>query len=198
MKKLAIDLAAPVSCTPMASTAPRMMGIPRLPKVLPKPVVIKVRVSIKEYPSVPKIPRVTPKPNATTNRDITGLSFTFVMSSISAMMAMTRRTRNPIADMVVALLSKCKRPAEPVLPDGGRRKRDRFQATHEMAQSAPEKQTANPQNFIQYFSTQVNSKIWRCSMTEIFPPFAFWLKSRTAFCYMERTVKMLLNNQKSR
>ena len=100
MKKLAMDLAAPVSCTPMASTAPRMMGIPRLPRVLPKPVVIMFRVPMKVYPSVPKTPRTTPKARATTNRDITGFSLTFVISSISTTMAMTRRTRNPIADIV--------------------------------------------------------------------------------------------------
>ena len=54
MKKLAMDLAAPVSCTPMASTAPSMMGIPRLPKVLPKPVVIEVRALHEGVPFGPK------------------------------------------------------------------------------------------------------------------------------------------------
>ena len=48
MKKLAMDLAAPVSCTPMARIAPSMMGIPRLPSVPPKPAVMRESVSMKE------------------------------------------------------------------------------------------------------------------------------------------------------
>ena len=113
-----MDLAAPVSCTPMASTAPRMMGMPRLPRVLPKPVVIMFRVSMKEYPSVPKTPRITPKARATTNRDMTGLSFALVISSIRATMAMTRRTRNPIAD--ITLLLSFLSVQGPVKPDPAR------------------------------------------------------------------------------
>ena len=47
--------------------APSMMGMPMLPRVLPKPEVIRFRTSVKEKPSVSKWPRTRPINRALVN-----------------------------------------------------------------------------------------------------------------------------------
>ena len=87
IKKLAMDFAAPVSCTPMARMAPSMMGIPMLPRVLPKPLLMRARTSPMEKPSGSKKPMTTPIIRAVINREKVGCSLNFMISAISRAMA---------------------------------------------------------------------------------------------------------------
>ncbi len=95
-----MDFAAPVSCTPMARIAPSMMGMPMLPKVLPKPLLMRDRTSVREKPSGSKKPITTPITRAVEKSEKVGCSFSFIINTISSAMARIRRIRNPIADII--------------------------------------------------------------------------------------------------
>ena len=83
MKKFTMDLAAPESRMEQAMIEPKMMVIPMLPRVEPKPLAMVVMVTSG------LLPRMEPASMPPANSAMTGWTFSFTIRTISTTMEMT-------------------------------------------------------------------------------------------------------------